>query len=45
MASGSSLLKISATCLVINPGRMREALKAWKEEQTLRYAQHGEGPG
>ncbi len=28
--------------LGINPGRMREALKAWKEEQTLRYAQHGE---
>ncbi len=28
--------------LDINPDRMREALKAWKEEQTLRYAQHGE---
>ena len=28
--------------LGINPGRMREALKVWKEEQTLRYAQHGE---
>ncbi len=28
--------------LGINPSRMREALKAWKEEQTLRYAQHGE---
>ena len=28
--------------LGINPGRMREALTAWKEEQTLRYARHGE---
>ena len=28
--------------LGINPGRMREALTAWKEEQTLRYAQRGE---
>ncbi len=28
--------------LGINPGRMREALKVWKEEQTLRYAQQGE---
>jgi len=28
--------------LGINPSRMREALKAWKEEQTLRYAQRGE---
>ncbi len=28
--------------LGINPSRMREALKAWKEEKTLRYARHGE---
>lgn len=28
--------------LGINPGRMREALKTWKEEQTLLYAQRGE---
>ena len=28
--------------LGINPGRMREALKTWKEEQTLSYARHGE---
>ena len=28
--------------LGINPGRMREALTAWKEEQTLSYARHGE---
>lgn len=28
--------------LGINPGRMRNALKEWKEEQTLQYAQQGE---
>ena len=28
--------------LCINPGRMRNALKEWKEEQTLQYAQQGE---
>ena len=28
--------------LGINPSRMREALKKWKEEQTLLYAQRGE---
>lgn len=26
----------------INPSRMREALKAWKEEQTLRYVRQSE---
>lgn len=26
----------------INPGRMREALKAWKEEHTLRYVRQSE---
>lgn len=26
----------------INPSRMRDALKAWKEEQTLRYVQQSE---
>ena len=29
--------------LGINPSRMREALKKWKEEQTLLYAMQGEG--
>ena len=28
--------------LGIYPGRMRNALKEWKEEQTLQYAQQGE---
>ena len=28
--------------LGVNPGRMRDALKEWKEEQTLLYAQQGE---
>ena len=28
--------------LGINPSRMREALKKWKEEQTLLYAMQGE---